>query len=227
MKMRELVANSGVPRTAIHYYQREKLLPTAVKTAPNSASYSQVHLDRLALLTQLRERGLGIDQIRNILRWAADGADPQVAAALELAMSGGATGDQRFNLNDLAVGSGVPPETLRKFHKQGHLGSEQNRADFDGFDREAAQCLGQLLNLGVDIKKIEATAANIDRIVATDMAESFRQAADMDPAERARYFLNITENMDKLTRYFVLRSRQKNATKLNREVAQMDNKDTS
>jgi len=39
------------------------------------------------LFTQLRGRGLGIEQIRNILKWAAEGADPRVVAALELALS--------------------------------------------------------------------------------------------------------------------------------------------
>jgi len=216
MKMRELVTESGVPRTTIHYYQRENLLPAAIKTAPNAASYCQSHVERLALLTQLRERGLDIEQIRNILKWAADGADPQVAASLELALSGGAAGDQRFSLEDLAADSGTSTETLKRFHQQGHLGTHNSQSDFDGFDREAANCLGRLLSLGVDAEKIETTAANIARIVAIDMAEAFSQAANLEPAERARYFLSITENMDKLTRYFVLRSRQRNSAKLSR-----------
>jgi len=219
MKMQDLVNQSGTPRTTVHFYQREGLLPPADKTAPNVSRYNTSHLEQLVLIANLRDRGLSIAQIKNVLKWSEDGADPQVAASLELAMAGGAASGTGYILRDLARDSDVPVNILDQLHKAGHFGSDKVSSVFDGFDREAAICLGSLLELGVDLARIEATAVNIDKIVSADMSDSFAKSATMEPAARARFFLSMTENMDKLTRYFVLRSRQRNAVHLTQEMA--------
>lgn len=68
MKISELSRVSGTPVTTIKFYLREGLLPCGRATAPNQATYSEVHLERLDLVRTLREvAGLGIDTIRQVL----------------------------------------------------------------------------------------------------------------------------------------------------------------
>jgi DNA-binding transcriptional MerR regulator len=85
MRMKELVERTGVPRTTIHHYQREGLLPPARKTAANTAVYGPEHEERVRLVTALRGEELGpfaIDAIRSILAMIDRGIEPDVAASL-------------------------------------------------------------------------------------------------------------------------------------------------
>lgn len=64
-KIGELSARSGVPVQTIRFYVAEGLLPGAHKTQRNMGWYSQLHLDRLALVQQLqRDRFLPLKTIR-------------------------------------------------------------------------------------------------------------------------------------------------------------------
>ena len=90
MRMRDLVNESGVPRTAIHHYQREGLLPPGRKTATNAATYDAEHLDRLRLIQALRSDELGpfpLERIRAILALVDAGRSRPSASA----SSGGST----------------------------------------------------------------------------------------------------------------------------------------
>lgn len=85
--MQELAERSGLPRTTIHHYAREGLLPPARKTAPNAARYDEAHLERLALITRLRDADreagpLSIPDIRRVLEHVEAGVDLRVAVRL-------------------------------------------------------------------------------------------------------------------------------------------------
>lgn len=85
MRMQELAARSGLPRTTIHHYVREGLLPAAHKTAPNAAEYDDDHLSRLRLITRLRDEeagALSIPEIRRVLE-LLDG-DMELRSAVRL-----------------------------------------------------------------------------------------------------------------------------------------------
>ena len=85
--MRGLSEASGLPRTTIHHYIREGLLPPAIKSARNAAMYGPQHLERLRLISQLRGGPggeLSIPQIRTALAHS-DGLSAEVGSALEAA----------------------------------------------------------------------------------------------------------------------------------------------
>ena len=58
---------SGVPRTTIHFYLREKLLCPGLKTSATRALYSQRHLERLSAIERLKKEGLSLPAIRQEL----------------------------------------------------------------------------------------------------------------------------------------------------------------
>lgn len=85
--MQELAERSGLPRTTIHHYAREGLLPPARKTAPNAARYDEAHLERLALITRLRDAEgdagpLSIPDIREVLEHVEAGVSLRAAVRL-------------------------------------------------------------------------------------------------------------------------------------------------
>ena len=68
MRMRELESRSGVGRETIRFYLREGLLPEPARAARNSASYSEAHVERLALIKRLQEeRFLPLAVIRGLI----------------------------------------------------------------------------------------------------------------------------------------------------------------
>ena len=62
----ELAAASGVSERTIRYYQAEKLLPRPAKNG-RDAVYADEHLERLGLIGELRDRGLTLQTIRELV----------------------------------------------------------------------------------------------------------------------------------------------------------------
>ncbi|MGQ9474708.1 MAG: TetR family transcriptional regulator [Actinomycetota bacterium] len=67
MKMRELSQASGLPVSTIKFYMAKGLLPAPRKVKPNVAYYDQAFLDRLMVVRSMREEGLSVRSIKNIL----------------------------------------------------------------------------------------------------------------------------------------------------------------
>lgn len=67
MRLAELSSRSGVPRSTIKFYIREGLLPAGNPQARNQATYEPRHLERLGLITALREvAGLSLEVIARV-----------------------------------------------------------------------------------------------------------------------------------------------------------------
>lgn len=62
----ELASASGVTERTIRYYQAERLLPRPGKHG-RDAVYGDEHLDRLVLIGELRDRGLTLSTIRELV----------------------------------------------------------------------------------------------------------------------------------------------------------------
>ncbi len=62
----ELAGASGVSERTIRYYQAEHLLPQPRKKG-REAEYDEAHRDRLALIAELRDRGLTLQTIRELV----------------------------------------------------------------------------------------------------------------------------------------------------------------
>jgi DNA-binding transcriptional MerR regulator len=62
----EMAEVSGVSERTIRYYQNERLLSKPSKKG-RSARYTDEHRDRLAVITELRDRGLTLQNIRDLV----------------------------------------------------------------------------------------------------------------------------------------------------------------
>ena len=158
MRMKELVDATGVPRTAIHHYQREGLLPPANKTARNAALYGPEHVERVKLIRALRDDQLGpfpLDGVRQILEMVERGVEPEVAAALyalpgglgKSGKSGGRSGER--SLSDVAHDAGISLSTARSLRESGLLLGRTGPGDarvYDEADAAAARVLAEFLS---------------------------------------------------------------------------------
>lgn len=65
--LQELADRSGVPVRTIRWYQSEGLLPKPTKNG-RDAVYRDEHLERLGLIAELRDRGLTLTAIRDLVK---------------------------------------------------------------------------------------------------------------------------------------------------------------
>jgi len=197
--MRELVAESGVPRTAIHHYQREGLLPPATKTAPNAAVYGDEHVRRLQLIRALRGEELGplpIDGVREVLDLVDRGIEPAVAAALHrlpgslgVPVRGRARKEDR-SLSDVAREAGASLSSVRAWHEAGLLpgraGTEEART-FDAADVAAARLIRDLLaHEGVRATDLDPIAELVGELVRYERAFATLATPNADEGEAVK-----------------------------------------
>lgn len=180
--MRDLVAGSGLPRTTIHHYLREGLLPPPRKTAANAAVYGPEHMERLELLRALRGPELGplaLDEIRRVLPIVERGVAP--AAAVELAALSGRTfvargeengppTDRTLPLRELARRSGRDLRELRALVEIGLLGEGGGGDRFDAADLAAAVASGRLIDAGVAPEDLRPVASLLREAKAYEAA---------------------------------------------------------
>ena len=174
MRMRELVQASGLPRTTIHHYLREGLLPEPARTATNAATYGPSHLERLRLLKSLRGPELGplsVEEIRGVLKWVEQGYAPAEAVGLAALGARGAAALQSdgtragtpgaaLGLREVAQRTGRDSKELRQLVDAGLLLPREGRggAEFDGADVAAAISCARLVEAGIEPKHLEPLA---------------------------------------------------------------------
>lgn len=155
--MQELAERSGLPKTTIHHYAREGLLPAARKTAPNAARYDEAHLERLALISRLRDADgeagpLSIPEIRRVLEHIETGVTLRVAVRLvaENVDAVPAEGGRWSGPAELARAAALDVEFVEKLIAADLIGSEPGES-FTPADLLVAQsCDAVCADRGVD-----------------------------------------------------------------------------
>ncbi|MEV0609448.1 MerR family transcriptional regulator [Polymorphospora rubra] len=85
MRISELSRRSGVPLSAVKYYQREGLLPEGVRSAPNQVDYGDAHVHRVRLIRALLETGgLSVAATKEVIA-ALDSEDAPLAETFRVA----------------------------------------------------------------------------------------------------------------------------------------------
>jgi DNA-binding transcriptional MerR regulator len=84
MRIGELARVSGLRADTLRYYERLGLLPSPARSHGGYRQYDASALSRLAFIRKAQALGLTLDETREVLRIAADGAPPceHVRAAL-------------------------------------------------------------------------------------------------------------------------------------------------
>jgi DNA-binding transcriptional MerR regulator len=83
LKMKELTVATGLPKSTIHYYAQEGLLPEPTKTSPNMAYYHPSCVERLLFIKEIQaERNLPLRAIKRLLKEKDQGRE--ITPLLEL-----------------------------------------------------------------------------------------------------------------------------------------------
>lgn len=214
MRMKELVEQSGVPRTAIHHYQREGLLPPANKTARNAATYGPEHVERLRLIRSLRGEELGplpVMAVRQVLEMVDRGVETEIAAAIwslpgSLGGSrGGRARKAELSLSQVAHDAGISLRTARDLHAAGLLPGRAGAGDapeFDEADVQAARLIADLLSdETVQPEDLDPIAELVGELVRYEKALAGLATVNLEAAEGTARRLALQHNLRVLHTY--------------------------
>lgn len=202
MRMRDLALAADLPRTTIHHYLREGLLPEPQRTAANASTYGPEHLERLQLLKALRGPELGplpLEEVRLVLALVDQGLSPAEAVEL-MALGrraraegtdedgmGGTPGAGGLSLREVARRTGRDSRELRQLIDAGVLSSAEagGSRGFDSVDLAAVASCGRLLDAGLaaaDLKPLADLLGEVKSFerVLEDLATSTEPKAEAD-----------------------------------------------
>ena len=74
LTMAQLERETGVPRSTIHFYLREGLLPPATRNATNRTFYTEAHADLIREIRRLQDEGLRLSAVKRKLQPFIDSA---------------------------------------------------------------------------------------------------------------------------------------------------------
>ncbi|MFU8859332.1 MAG: MerR family transcriptional regulator [Cyclonatronaceae bacterium] len=207
MRIAELVNQSGVPRTTIHYYQRLGLLPKAEKRSSNSAIYGQKHLDRLKLITRLRSESGGsfsMDRIRAIITQLDSGSEKALAQIL----SGQEPSDTNtLDAGELIAGSELSRDVINRLIREKVIRARADKL-YDEKDTAALGAISALLDLGIDPDSIIPIARVVEKLAAFEMDQYTKKRSSLTPLQRREFLLTLQQATDALHQYLFNRIRQ-------------------
>jgi DNA-binding transcriptional MerR regulator len=208
MRIAELVKQSGVSRTTIHYYQRLGLLPKAEKKSKNSAIYDQKHLDRLKLITRLRSEAGGaytVDHIQAIITQLDSGSEKALTEVLSGQMNAKLS---TFNPGELSSRSGLPQEIINRLIRENVIRFRPGDSLYDERDVAALDAISSLLEMGIELESVIPIARVVEKLAAFEI-DQFKKVRDtLTPSQRRAYLLNLQQSTDALHEYLFNRIRQ-------------------
>jgi DNA-binding transcriptional MerR regulator len=160
LRVEELAARADVSVDTIRFYQKRRLLPPPERRG-RIAWYGAEHVDRLARIKDLQQRGFSLAVIRRIVSGELDRADEPLAAAVVGAGDDGGPGTEEFlTLDELAARSGVPAALIDSVVSEGLLVPRRHEGDarFTTADVEIVAAGLRLLETGLPMPELLALA---------------------------------------------------------------------
>lgn len=155
LKISEVSSASGVSTQTIHYYLREGLLTSPVKTSRNMAYYPPVVVEEIRLIKELQDKKyLPIAVIKKVLQAKREGQESghveEMQSLFEQVFYPEGGESVYFSTADLAAGTGLDEKTLKELREKGVLSpADGEEARYDRSDRRIAWIIKKLLDLGL------------------------------------------------------------------------------
>ena len=149
LRMKALVAATGVPKSTILYYVNEGLLPEPVKTSPNMAYYDPQCITRIRYIQNLQRRHrLSLSEIRQMMESRGRETDLSIYVELNDLIFGPSREDELLDAADFCRATGLDPNQVRRLMNNRLLMPlTENRFDKD--DVVMGKTYARLLSTGL------------------------------------------------------------------------------
>jgi DNA-binding transcriptional MerR regulator len=203
----ELAARSRLSVDTVRFYQTKGLLGSPEREG-RVAWYSDVHLERLAKIKELKEKGFTLEFIGRLLDHGLDPADEALIAAVAGAVPQGESEEgRRLSLEELAARTDVSPALLQALEREGLLvpSASDGESLFTESDVSAVRAGLELLEAGLPLselldlgrrhsKAMTETAERAVEVFVTFIRDPIRASADSE-ADAARRMVEAFRKM--------------------------------
>ena len=207
LKMKQLMAATGLPKSTLLLYVNKGLLPPPVKTSPNMAWYHPDCVSRIQFLRRIQaDHRLPLAAIKGLLREWDQGRD--IAPLLELQSQVFGSDTEPMDEARFCRRAEITPEFLAQLSAlELILPLEPGR--YDAQDVEVARMLKQSVDGGMELGEMEFYPRLAAQIVDRELAlrEKYTQALPHDA--NAALTLEMTRMARGLRAYVIDRTLQK------------------
>jgi DNA-binding transcriptional MerR regulator len=194
LRMNELTAATGVPKSTILFYLSERLLPPPVKTSPNMAYYDPACVNRIRLIQHLKNRHrLSLAEIRTFFESQERGPDFSIYLELNEIIFGSNASERLVDAEDFCRETELTPAELDELIRARLLlPLEKNR--FDPQDIAMGQVYARGLKFGIRIADLKYYVKFGEKIVDHEMALRNRQTGRLTYPEDAATTIQMVKN---------------------------------
>ena len=158
MRMRELLATTGVTKATVQHYVNEGLIPKPIKTSRNAALYNASHVKAIRMIRELQsKRFLPLSVIKKVVKGGRGGltvTEIRTLAELDGKLFRNVQEVPRsrpVSARELCERTGVPPEDIRMMVKSKMIGPvKRGKEDyFEEDDVRIVECYAKLQDIGL------------------------------------------------------------------------------
>ena len=184
LRMKELAAITGIPKSAILHYLALGCLPEPVKTSPNMAYYDPVCIERIEFIKAIQEKyALPLSKIKTLLSHRDKGTDVTPLVELSATVFGDAE-SKPLNEDQLCQATGLRPRKVRELIECGLL-IPLNPGQFTQQDVSICQVYNRCFSMGANISDLAFYTETAKTIVDMEMRLRHKLTAQMSEAQDA------------------------------------------
>ena len=214
MKMKDLSAAVGLPKSTILHYVNEGLLPQPVRTGPNMAYYHPSCVELILFIKQVQAKHrLPLAAIKNLIREMEKGRDVTALVELQGYLFGGGKGRRKLDRAGFIKAVGFSESELDRIISLKIISPLESGL----FDQEDV-AVGRMLKRGIDIGlRIDDWAFYVrlaEEIVDNEMELRAKCTADLSFEEDAVLTMELTKAGRALRAYVIDRRFQRRIIKM-------------
>ena len=195
LRMKELSAATGIPKSAILHYVAQGLLPEPVRTGPNMAYYDPACIERIEFIRAMQEKyAFPLRKIKMLLTHRERGEDVTPLVELSATIFGDADA-LTLNESEFCRATGLKPGEVRNLIEIGLL-VPLEEGIFNHQDVVVCGLYGKCFALGADLADL------------VFYAEAAKMITDMEMRLRSKLTAHLPEEQDtEVTRRLVVGAR--------------------
>jgi DNA-binding transcriptional MerR regulator len=215
LRMKELVEETGVPKSTILHYLNQGLLPEPQKTSPNMAYYDPACIGRIQYIQHLQRRHrLSLSEIKQVLAKKGQDLDFSIFNELDTIIFGQIQDTRLLNASDFCATTGLSRQQLKDLLDAKLLLPLQDDR-FDPQDIGMGKMYAAVSALGLGSEEMSEYVALCEKIVDHEMAVRKRLTHHLPYEEDAALTIELVKSARMMRAYIIDRLFQSRVAAMN------------
>jgi DNA-binding transcriptional MerR regulator len=206
LRMNELMAATGLPKSTLAHYLKEGLLPAPAKSSRNMAYYPRESVERVRLIRALQAQSVPLARIRQYLELGERGYDPTVLVRINELVFGRAEGEALDREAYLSA-TGLRAEQFEELARV-RLLLPRTAGGFDPQDVALGRIYARMLGLGITAADLAFYGEHAEAIVEREMDLRMRVTLAMEFGDDAAATARMVEAARAIRTYVIDRTFQ-------------------